>query len=132
SEPARVVRTLVCLPSVVEIIGQGDTRASIRHQEGLQIDLRVVEPDAFGAALQYFTGSKDHNVRLREIASRKGLRVSEYGVFDEKADRRIAGATEEDVYAAVGLAWMPPELRENGGGIEAAPGGRRPRPGEGG
>jgi len=126
-EPRRVIATLTSLPSVVEVIGRGDTKASVRHQDGLQIDLRVVEPEAFGAALQYFTGSKDHNVRLREIASRKGLRVSEYGVFDEKADRRIAGATEEDVYAAVGLTWTPPELRENGGEIEAAQGGRLPR-----
>ena len=126
-EPRRVMATFISLPSVVEVIGQGDTKASVRHQDGLQIDLRVVEPEAFGAALQYFTGSKDHNVRLREIASRKGLRVSEYGVFDEKTEKRMAGTTEEDVYAAVGLAWMPPELRENGGEIEAAQSGRLPR-----
>ena len=126
TEPARVVHTLVSLPSVVEVIGQGDTRASIRHQDGLQIDLRVVEPDAFGAALQYFTGSKEHNVRLREIAVRKGLRVSEYGVFDEASGARLAGATEEDVYAAVGFPWIPPELRENTGEIEAAREGRLP------
>jgi DNA polymerase (family X) len=125
-QPRKVIATFTSLPSVVEVVGQGDTKASVRHQEGLQIDLRVVEPDAFGAALQYFTGSKDHNVRVREIASRKGLRVSEYGVFDEKTGRRIAGQTEEDVYAAVGLAWMPPELRENGGEIEAAQARRLP------
>jgi DNA polymerase (family X) len=125
-EPRKVIAVFTSLPSVVEVIGQGDTKASVRHQEGLQIDLRVVEPEAFGAALQYFTGSKDHNVRVREIASRKGLRVSEYGVFEEKSGRRIAGRTEEDVYAAVGLAWMPPELRENGGEIEAARAGRLP------
>jgi DNA polymerase (family 10) len=125
-QPRKVIATFTSLPSVVEVVGQGDTKASVRHQESLQIDLRVVEPDAFGAALQYFTGSKDHNVRVREIASRKGLRVSEYGVFDEKTGRRIAGRTEEDVYAAVGLAWMPPELRENGGEIEAAQARRLP------
>jgi DNA polymerase (family 10) len=125
-QPRKVIATFTSLPSVVEVVGQGDTKASVRHQEGLQIDLRVVEPDAFGAALQYFTGSKDHNVRVREIASRKGLRVSEYGVFDEKTGRRLAGQTEEDVYAAVGLAWMPPELRENGGEIEAAQARRLP------
>ena len=120
TDPARVINTFVGLPSAQEVLAHGDTRASIRHQEGIQVDLRVVEPEAFGAALQYFTGSKDHNVRVREIASRKGLKVSEYGVFEEKSGRQIAGATEEAVYRAVGLPWMPPELRENGGEIEAA------------
>jgi DNA polymerase (family 10) len=126
-EPGRVMATLTSLPSIVEVGGQGDTKASARHREGIHVDLRVVEPGAFGAALQYFTGSRDHNVRFREIASRQGLRVSEYGVFDEKAGARVAGETEEDVYAAVGLAWMPPELRENTGEIEAARAGRLPR-----
>jgi len=98
----------------------------VRHQDGLQIDLRVVEPAAFGAALQYFTGSKDHNVRVREIASRRGLRISEYGVFDERTGDRVAGATEEEVYATVGLPWIPPELRENQGEIEAAREGQLP------
>ena len=79
TEPARVIRTLTSLPSVVEVIAQGPTKASVRHQDGLSIDLRVVEPESFGAALQYFTGSKEHNVRLREIAARRGLRISEYG-----------------------------------------------------
>jgi DNA polymerase (family 10) len=120
TDPTRVIRTLTSLPSVTEVIASGDTKASVRHQSGLQVDLRVVEPEAFGAALQYFTGSKDHNVRVREIASRMKLRISEYGVFDEESGRRIAGATEEDVYGAIGLAWIPPELRENGGEIDAA------------
>ncbi len=119
------MRTFTALPSVAEVLTQGPTRATILHQEGLHVDLRVVEPEAFGAALQYFTGSKEHNVRVREIAVRKKLRLSEYGVFDE-GGTRIAGATEEDVYAAVGLPWMPPELRENGGEIEAAREGRLP------
>jgi len=118
--PARVMRTFTTLPAAVEVLGHGPTRATILHQAGLHVDLRVVEPDAFGAALQYFTGSKEHNVRVREIAVRKGLRLSEYGVFDESSGTRVAGATEEDVYAAVGLPWFPPELRENGGEIEAA------------
>jgi DNA polymerase (family 10) len=126
TDPARVIGTLCALPSVVEVLGRGDTRASVRHQDGPQVDLRVVAPEAFGAALQYFTGSKAHNVRVREIAARRGLRVSEYGVFDEATGARLAGATEEDVYAAVGLAWMPPELRENAGEIEAAREGRLP------
>jgi DNA polymerase (family X) len=125
-EPARVIRTLTSLPSITEVLGQGPTKASVRHQDGLAVDLRVVEPEAFGAALQYFTGSKDHNVKTREIASRRGLKISEYGVFEEATGRRVAGATEEEVYAAIGLPWIPPELRENQGEIEAARDGRLP------
>ncbi len=125
-EPARVIATLVSLPSVVEVVARGETKASVRHQDGLRVDLRVVEPDAFGAALQYFTGSKEHNVRVRELAVRRGLRLSEYGVFDEATGTRVAGATEEEVYGAVGLPWIPPELRENRGEIEAARDGRLP------
>ncbi len=126
TEPGRVVRTFVSLPSVVEVIAAGDTRASVRHQDGLQMDLRVVEPEAFGAALQYFTGSRAHNIHLRELARRRGLSISEYGVFDEKTGARVAGRTEAEVYAAVGLPWIPPELRENTGEIEAAGEGRLP------
>ncbi len=126
TDPARVIGTFTTLPSVVEVMAQGPTKASVRHQDGLAIDLRVVEPAAFGAALQYFTGSKDHNVRVREMASRRGLRISEYGVFDEASGARVAGATEEEVYATVGLPWIPPELRENTGEIEAAREGRLP------
>jgi DNA polymerase (family 10) len=126
TEPARVIKTFVTLPSVLEVTAQGDTKASARHATGLRIDLRVVEPEAFGAALQYFTGSKDHNVRIRELARRQGLSVSEYGVFDEKTGARIAGKTEEEVYAALGLPYIPPELRENAGELEAARGGRLP------
>jgi DNA polymerase (family 10) len=122
----RVIETLVTLPSVVEVIARGDTKASVQHREGLQVDLRVVQPEALGAALQYFTGGKEHNVRLREMARRRGLTISEYGVFEERTGVRIAGATEEDVYAAVGLPWIPPELRENQGEIEAARDGRLP------
>jgi DNA polymerase (family 10) len=126
TEPARVIRTLTTLPSIVEVLAQGPTKATVRHQDGLAIDLRVVEPEAFGAALQYFTGSKEHNVKLREMASRRGLRISEYGVFDEATGARGGGATEEEVYATVGLPWIPPELRENQGEIEAAREGRLP------
>jgi len=126
TEPARVIKTFVALPSVLEVAAQGDTKASVRHAAGLRVDLRVVEPEAFGAALQYFTGSKDHNVRIRELARRHGLSVSEYGVFDEKTGARVAGKTEEEVYGALGLPWIPPELRENAGEIEAARAGRLP------
>ena len=126
TEPARVIETLTSLPSVTEVIARGDTKVSVRHQDGLQVDLRVVEPSAFGAALQYFTGSKDHNVRVRELAKRRGLTISEYGVFEEKSGTRVAGETEDEVYAAVGLPWIPPELRENTGEIDAARNGGLP------
>jgi DNA polymerase (family X) len=126
TDPARVIRTFTTLPSVAEVTAAGPTKASVRHQDGLAIDLRVVEPAVLGAALQYFTGSKEHNVRLREMASRHGLRISEYGVFDESTGARVAGASEEEVYATVGLPWIPPELRENQGEIEAAREGRLP------
>jgi len=124
-DPARVMRTFTGVAAAAEVLSEGPTRSTILHQDGLHVDLRVVEPEAFGAALQYFTGSKEHNVRVREIAVRQGLRLSEYGVFDER-NTRLAGATEEDVYAAVGLPWFPPELRENGGEIEAARSGGLP------
>ncbi len=127
TEPARVIDTLVRLPSVIEVTGRGDTKASVRHQDGLAIDLRVVEPAAFGAALQYFTGSREHNVRLRQLAIQRGLKLSEYGVFDETTGAPVAGATEEDVYAALGLPWIPPELREDSGELEAAREDRLPR-----
>ncbi|MCZ7626711.1 MAG: DNA polymerase/3'-5' exonuclease PolX [Candidatus Methylomirabilis sp.] len=126
THPAKVMAVFTSLPQVAEVLLQGDTKATIRHREGIQVDLRVVEPDCFGAALQYFTGSKAHNIRVRELAVRKGLKVSEYGVFKEATGRRIAGASEEEVYLAVGLPYIPPELREDGGEIEAALDGRLP------
>ena len=122
-----IVQALEKLPQVAEVLLHGDTKATIRHREGIQVDLRVVEPECFGAALQYFTGSKGHNIHVRELASRKGLKVSEYGVFNEATGRRVAGATEEQVYKAVGLPFIPPELRENAGEIEAALEGRLPK-----
>jgi len=127
SKPAKVMEAFVNLPGVQEVLLRGETKASIRHGEGIQVDLRVLEPEAFGAALQYFTGSKQHNIRIRDLASRKGLKVSEYGVFDEKTGKRIAGETEEEVYKAVGLPFIPPELREDTGEIEAALEGRLPK-----
>src|SRR5207247_2131227 len=124
TNPARVIEGFVALPGITGRLGKGDTKASVIHATGeggltLQIDLRVVEPAAYGAALQYFTGSKDHNVRLRELARRQGLSVSEYGVFDEKTGVRVAGKTEAEVYGVLGLPYIPPELRENAGELEA-------------
>jgi len=126
TKPAKVMEVFTSLPQVAEVLLQGDTKATIRHREGIQVDLRVVEPGCFGAALQYFTGSKAHNIRVRDLASRKGLKVSEYGVFKEATGKRIAGATEEEVYKAIGLPFIPPELREDAGEVEAALEGRLP------
>ena len=125
-KPARSMEVFVGLPNVAEVLAHGETKSSIRLRENIQVDLRVVAPECFGAALQYFTGSKQHNIRVREIAQRKELKVSEYGVFNEKTSRRVAGKTEEEVYKAVGLPFIPPELREDGGEIEAALEGRLP------
>lgn len=109
---------------VERVQSMGSTRASVVLKCGLQVDLRVVAPESFGAALHYFTGSKAHNIAVRGLAHERGLKVNEYGVF--QGSRRIAGATEESVFAALGLAWIPPELRENQGEIEAAASGRLP------
>lgn len=126
SDPAEVMRIFVGLPLAHEVLAQGPTKTSILTSDGAQMDVRVVEPDSFGAALQYFTGSKDHNVRLRELAVRRGLRLSEYGVFEVKTERRIASVTEEEVYAALDLPLIPPELREDRGEIAAAQCGELP------
>jgi DNA polymerase (family 10) len=126
AKPAKVMEAFIALPQVAEVLAHGETKATVRHREGVQMDLRVVEPECFGAALQYFTGSKEHNIRVRELASRKGLKVSEYGVFNEATGKRLAGATEEEVYKAIGLPYIPPELREDTGEVEAALEGRLP------
>jgi DNA polymerase (family 10) len=146
-EPAPVMARLLAYPQVGEVLMAGDTRSTITLGNGLQVDLRVVPPDCYGAALLYFTGSKEHNVKLRRRAVERGLRISEYGAFrlgaadsgaggaggagstGGSADSGvwIAGREEADVYATVGLAWIPPELREDRGEIEAAASGRLPR-----
>jgi DNA polymerase (family 10) len=108
-------------PGVQEVLGHGETKASAKvGMEGLQVDVRAVPADSFGAALQYFTGSKEHSVAVRERAVRMGLRLNEYGLFRTKDEKRVASATEEEVYEKMGLPWIPPELRENTGEIEAA------------
>jgi len=108
--PADAMDRFATFPEVADVLARGDTKMSVRLQFGLQVDLRVVGAESFGAALQYFTGSKAHNVELRGMARQKGLKINEYGVF--RGDQRVAGRTEEEVYAAVGLPWIPPELRE--------------------
>jgi DNA polymerase (family 10) len=124
--PAAVMDAFIGLPHVSRVLAHGETRSSVITEEGIQVDVRVVDESSFGAALQYFTGSKEHNVRLREMAVRAGLKISEYGVFRGPSERKVGGAKEEDVYAALGLPWIPPELREDRGEIEAARAGGLP------
>ena len=124
AKPAPVMKAFVSMPEVVQVHAKGGTKAMVRLAIGIDADLRVVEAESFGAALAYFTGSKDHNVALRRIAQEDGLKLSEYGLF--RGARRIAGRTEEEVYEALGLPWIAPELRENAGEIEAARAGKLP------
>ena len=114
-------------PLVERVLGHGDTKSSALLQGGFQADLRLVEPDSRGAALQYFTGSKAHNIGLRDRAIGLGYKLNEYGLFRIADDTRVAGAREDEVYAALGLAWIAPELREARGEVEAAASGRLPR-----
>jgi DNA polymerase (family X) len=116
----------VALPGVAEVIASGDTKTSIRTDRGLQVDLRVVPEDAWGAALQYFTGSQAHNVRTREIAVRRKLKLSEYGLFTVESGELIVSRTEEEIYQALGMSWVPPTLREDSGEVEAAQRGELP------
>jgi DNA polymerase (family 10) len=111
---------------VERVLARGDTRSSVLLRGGFQADLRLVPPESRGAAMQYFTGSKAHNIALRERAMALGLKLNEYGVFRIADDSRVAAASEEEIYAALGLPWIPPELREHRGEIEAAESGRLP------
>lgn len=120
-----VVQRFTSYDEVTEILSAGSTRASVILKCGLQVDLRVVKEECYGAALHYFTGSKAHNIAIRRMAQQSGLKINEYGVF--RNDTRIAGETEGSVYAAVGLSYIPPELRENRGEIAVAKAGRLPR-----
>ncbi len=125
AKPAAVMRAFTTAPWCTRVLASGQTKSSILTAEGYQVDLRVVAPVAFGAAWQYFTGSKEHNVHLRELAVRKGLKLNEYGVFSNTG-KRLGGREEEDMYRALGLPWIPPELREDTGELEAARKGRLP------
>ncbi|WP_046726850.1 DNA polymerase/3'-5' exonuclease PolX [Streptomyces humi] len=118
-ESAPVMKAFTGLPYVTEVIGQGGTKTSVRTGRGLDVDLRVVPPDSWGAALQYFTGSKAHNIRTRERAVHQKLKLSEYGLFDVESGEKIVSGTEEEVYERLGLPWIPPTLREDRGEIEA-------------
>ncbi len=120
-----VAARFVAYPEVAEVLAQGPTRCSVRLRSGLQVDLRVLPAESYGAGLYYFTGSKAHNIAVRRLGQLRGLKINEYGVF--RGDRRVGGAKEDDVFRAVGLPPIPPELRENRGEIEAAQAGRLPR-----
>jgi DNA polymerase (family X) len=113
-----IVDSFINLPLAIDVLSNGETKSSIRIDEGFQVDLKVVEPESFGAALQYFTGSQAHNIKLREFAKKKLYKINEYGVF--KNEKKICGATEKDVYNSLGLNWIPPELREDRGEVELA------------
>lgn len=117
-KPKEVMDFFVSFPGVVKIWGKGATKASVRTKNGFDMDIRVVPKKSYGAALQYFTGSKEHNIALRKIAINKGLKLSEYGLF--RGSRMIAGEFEKEIYEKLGIEWIPPELRENQGEIEAA------------
>jgi DNA polymerase (family 10) len=118
TDPRAVIERFVGYPEVAKITSRGDTRVTVQLRGGLQVDLRVVEPAAYGAALLYFTGSKAHNVELRQIAQDRRFKLNEYGLY--RGTRRIAGKTEADVYAKLGLDWIPPELREARGELALA------------
>jgi DNA polymerase (family 10) len=124
---AAALERFVAYPRVHEVLGRGPNKASAKiGREGLQVDVRALPRESYGAAMQYFTGSKEHNVAVRTRAVRMGFKLSEYGLFRAEDEARVAGDTEEDVYKALGLAWIPPELRENCGEVEAAEEGRIP------
>jgi DNA polymerase (family 10) len=121
----KIMDFFVSLPGVARVWGKGSTKSSIRMTQGFDVDLRAVSKKSFGSALQYFTGSKDHNIRTRIMAIDKGMKLNEYGVFSapsykKKEGKMVAGWTEESIYKAIGIPWIDPELRENRGEIEAA------------
>ncbi|MCX5833774.1 MAG: helix-hairpin-helix domain-containing protein, partial [Deltaproteobacteria bacterium] len=117
-EPERVMDVFVSMPGVEKIWGKGKTKSSVRMEAGFDMDVRVIAPESYGAALQYFTGSKEHNITLRTIAIDRGFKLSEYGLF--KGSKNIAAKTEEEIYRRLGLQWIPPEMREDRGEIGLA------------
>ncbi|MEV7614820.1 DNA polymerase/3'-5' exonuclease PolX [Streptomyces sp. NPDC089799] len=125
-KPDAYMEALTSMPTTTEVIAAGRKKTSVRTADGLQVDLRVLPPESWGAGLQYFTGSKAHNIRTRELAVHQGLKLSEYGLFDAESGERLASETEEEVYARLGLSWIPPALREDRGEIAAARRGELP------
>jgi DNA polymerase (family 10) len=125
-EPVEVMDAFTSVGAVERVLAKGETKSSVITRAGIQVDLRVVPLEAWGAAMIYFTGSKAHNIRIREMAVRKGLKLNEYGLFRAKTGRLIVARTEEEVYAKLGLPWIPPTLREDRGEVEAALAGTLP------
>ncbi|HEC16540.1 MAG TPA: DNA polymerase/3'-5' exonuclease PolX [Sedimenticola sp.] len=124
AQPGAVMERFGAYEEVAEVVSRGPTRSTVILRSGLQVDLRVVAPENLGAALHYFTGSKAHNIQIRRLGQQRGLKINEYGVFRD--ERRIAGETEESVFRTLGLPFIPPELRQGSGEIEAAREGRLP------
>ncbi len=125
NDAEKVMDIFTSMKRVEKVLAKGTTKSSVRLYGGIQVDLRIVEEESFGSALQYFTGSKEHNIEVRKIAIKHGYKLNEYGLF--KGEKRIAGRNEEEVYRALGMEWIPPELRENRGEIEAALNGSLPK-----
>ncbi len=120
TQPSAVIMSFAALPDVERVLVRGNTKCSVEVHEGFQVDCRAVADEEFGAAMQYFTGSQAHNVQLRGRALRRGMTLNEYGLFQLEGSARVAGESEDDVYEALGLRWIPPEQREGRGEIEAA------------
>jgi DNA polymerase (family 10) len=120
AEPTAAMRVFSTMPEVRQVLMKGSTKSSVVIRDGIQVDIRVVDEESFGSAIAYFTGSKEHNIRLRELAVKAGLKLNEYGIFREKDNKRLGGHYEEDIYKVLGLQYVPPELREDKGEVEAA------------
>jgi DNA polymerase (family 10) len=119
-DPEEITEHFCSMPPIIRILGKGPTKSTVVLENMLQVDLRVISPDSYGAALQYFTGSKEHNVKLRTLGVKAGFKLNEYGLFKRKDESLIEAENEEKIYETLGMQWMPPELRENTGEIEAA------------
>lgn len=117
---AKTIDKILTFPGIKDVLAKGDNKVSFKLLSGLQVDVRLLPPESYGAALQYFTGSKSHSVTLRQRALRMGYTLNEYGLATVEGEKRVAGKTEEEIYSKLGLAWIPPELRENLGEIDAA------------
>jgi len=120
NKPEKVMDCFVAYPEVQQVLAKGPTKSSVLLKDNIQVDLRVVEPKSYGTALQYFTGSKEHNVTLRGLAIKKGYKLNEYGLFDKITEKFITGETEEEIYKKIGFLYIEPELRENRGEFDAA------------
>ena len=115
-----VIERILNFPGITTVLAKGENKVSFKLRNGMQVDVRILPPESFGAALQYFTGSKSHNVNLRQRALKKGYSLNEYGLFTIKGEKNVASRTEEEIYEKLGLEWIPPEMRENCGEVDAA------------